>query len=194
MPAIIAALPNHSIILAAGGIANGQQAAAFLVLGAAGVVLGTRFLLCPESLYNNAQRQALLAAGHTSTVRTAAFDQARGTNDWPPGVDGRALYNLTVKDLDDGIQLTDVQRLFKEGVKAGDKDRMLVWAGTGVGLMTEIKPASVRGILFAIQRNFTSILIGYCDGIESGYCSNPTTLAVHTNVIVVSKQTPDNFV
>ncbi|RPD73178.1 inosine monophosphate dehydrogenase [Lentinus tigrinus ALCF2SS1-7] len=44
---LLAALPanNAPPVLAAGGLANGTQAAAYLTLGAAGVVLGTRFTL-----------------------------------------------------------------------------------------------------------------------------------------------------
>jgi len=128
-------------LLAAGGLSHGAQVASLLTLGAAGVVLGTRFLLTPESLYTNAQRQALLSAKHSSTVRTLAFDRARGTLGWPSGVDGRALFNDTVKDDDDGVSIDEVKKNYAEGVAKGDAHRMLVWAGTGVGLMTEVKGA-----------------------------------------------------
>lgn len=143
----MAALPSETIIIAAGGLANGKQAAALLVLGASGVVFGTRFLLSPESLYTDLQRQVLIAAGHSSTLRTMAFDLVRGTMEWPTGVDGRAIYNLTVMDLEKGKPLEEVQKSFREAVKAGDKSRMLVWSGTGVGLMTEIKSAAVCHLL-----------------------------------------------
>ncbi|EGN92204.1 hypothetical protein SERLA73DRAFT_191459 [Serpula lacrymans var. lacrymans S7.3] len=128
-------------ILAAGGLSDGSQLASLLVLGAAGVVLGTRFLLTPESLYTDAQKRALVAAKSTSTVRTMAFDRVRGTLGWPSGVDGRALYNNTVRDMDSGTDISVVKEQFVEGVRSGDADRMLVWAGTGVGLMSEIKGA-----------------------------------------------------
>ncbi|KZP26653.1 2-nitropropane dioxygenase [Athelia psychrophila] len=128
-------------ILAAGGLANGAHVASFLTLGADGAVLGTRFLLTPESLYTDAQRQALLSATDSSTARTMAFDRARGTLGWPKGVDGRGLYNDTVKDVDSGVDMVEVQAKFSKGVAEGDPNRMLVWAGTGVGLMSEIKPA-----------------------------------------------------
>lgn len=123
---------------------NGSQIASFLVLGAAGVVLGTRFLMTPESLYNNAQKKALVAAKSDMTVRTMAFDRARGTLEWPAGVDGRGLYNSTVKDMDNGVNVETVKAKFQEGVHNGDPDRMLVWSGMGVGLVSEIKGAQVR--------------------------------------------------
>jgi len=128
-------------LLAAGGLSHGAHVASFLTLGAAGAVLGTRFLLTPESFYTDMQKHALLAAKDSSTVRTLAFDHARGTLGWPSGVDGRALFNDTVKDYDSGVSLDEVKKNFIHGVASGDAHRMLVWAGTGVGLMTEIKNA-----------------------------------------------------
>lgn len=131
-------------ILAAGGLSNGAHVASFLTLGASGAVLGTRFLLTPESRYTTAQKQALLAATNSSTVRTLTFDRARGTLEWPCGVDGRALFNDTVKDDNNGVSIASIKEKFIEGVAKDDANRMLVWAGTGVGLMTEIKDAKVH--------------------------------------------------
>ena len=74
-----AALPAEVPVLVAGGLANGSQLAGMLAMGAAGAVYGTRFLLAPESKYNDSQRAALLAASSSSTVRTMAFDHARMT-------------------------------------------------------------------------------------------------------------------
>jgi nitronate monooxygenase len=144
VPSIIANSPtNGPPLLAAGGLSHGAHVASLLTLGAAGAVLGTRFLLTPESHYTDAQKQALLAANSSSTVRTLAFDRARGTLEWPSGIDGRALFNDTVKDDDNGVSIEEVRSKFKAGVAKGDAQRMLVWAGTGVGLMTDIKGAKV---------------------------------------------------
>ncbi|EPQ56409.1 2-nitropropane dioxygenase [Gloeophyllum trabeum ATCC 11539] len=129
-------------IVAAGGLANGAHVAACLTLGASGVAMGTRFLLTPESLYTDAQKKALISAGSNSTVRTLAFDRARGTLGWPTGIDGRALMNQTVKDLEAGVPIEEVQKLFQRSIQDGDPDRMLVWAGTGVALMNQIKGAA----------------------------------------------------
>ncbi|KAF5367181.1 hypothetical protein D9758_004020 [Tetrapyrgos nigripes] len=129
-------------VLAAGGLATGAHIASMLTLGASGAVLGTRFLLSPESLYNDVQKKALSEANETSTVRTVAFDTVRGTLGWPEGIDGRALSNDTVKDFDQGVPVKELQDKFKEAVKNGDHSRILTWAGTGVGLMKEIKSAA----------------------------------------------------
>jgi nitronate monooxygenase len=96
-----------------------------------------------ESLYNEAQKKMLVAANANSTVRTMAFDCARGTLDWPKGIDGRAIYNRTVKDIDDGVNIEIVRENFKKATRDGDTDQILAWAGTGVGLVTKIQPAQV---------------------------------------------------
>ncbi|KAK7056178.1 hypothetical protein VNI00_002730 [Paramarasmius palmivorus] len=129
-------------ILAAGGLATGAHIASMLTLGTSGAVLGTRFLLSPESQYSDEQRRCLIDAGPSSTVRTMAFDNARGTLDWPEGIDGRGLRNDTVKDFDAGMDLKNLQELFQKGIAAKDPSRMLVWAGTGVGIMKSVKPAT----------------------------------------------------
>jgi len=139
---ILAVLPKGGPpLLAAGGLVTGNQVASFLVLGAAGAVLGTRFLMTPESLYSDAQKKALVAAKSDMTVRTTAFDRVRGTLGWPAGIDGRGLYNDTVKDVDNGVDIETVKEKFQAGVRDGDPERMLVWSGIGVGLVSEIKGA-----------------------------------------------------
>ena len=80
-------------LVAAGGVAIGSQIGALLTLGADGVAIGTRFLLSPESLYSDSQRQALIEADSSHSVRTMAFDRVRNTMGWPKDVDGRALRN-----------------------------------------------------------------------------------------------------
>ena len=131
-------------VLAAGGLVTGSHVAAMLTLGAAGVALGTRFLLTPEALYSDSQKAALLKATAASTIRTTAFDALRGTIGWPEGIDGRALRNETIKRLEEGSTIEEVRPEFEKATREGDASGMLVWSGTGVGLMHQIKPAAVR--------------------------------------------------
>ncbi|KAH9888893.1 2-nitropropane dioxygenase [Cubamyces lactineus] len=140
---VLAALPgeNSPPILAAGGIANGAQIAAYLTAGASGTVLGTRFLLTPESPFSAVQKAALQAAKSTNTVRTLAFDQARGTNNWPAGIDGRGIRNKIVDEIETGVDEKTVQEKYRNAVQAGDPDYLVIWSGQGVSLMNEIKPA-----------------------------------------------------
>ena len=165
LPIILAAVySDRPLVLAAGGLATGAQVAAVLALGASGAVLGTRFLLTPESFYTDAQKRALADADSSSTVRTMSFDYARNTLGWPDGVDGRGLRNCssrvrtktpriiltsnsgTVDEFEGGGAFKVIRQKFEKGVREDDPRRMLVWAGTGVGLMTEIKSAKVRSI------------------------------------------------
>lgn len=144
MPAVLAVLPKDGPpLLAAGGLSTGGHIASLLTLGASGVVLGTRFLMTKESFYNEAQKKMLVAANANSTVRTMAFDRARGTLDWPEGVDGRAIYNRTVQDIDDGVDVEIVRENFNRAIRNGDPEQILTWAGTGVELVTEIQTAQV---------------------------------------------------
>ncbi|KAG6812825.1 hypothetical protein H0H92_016094 [Tricholoma furcatifolium] len=140
---ILAALPrNGPPVLGAGGIVNGSQVASLLTLGASGAVLGTRFLLAPESLYLDSQRQALISAPTSSSVRTMAFDEARNTLGWPRGIDGRGLRNSTVNEFEGGVDIEDLRHRYSEGLKTSDIDRIVTWAGTGVGLLQKIQPAT----------------------------------------------------
>jgi nitronate monooxygenase len=78
LPQVIRAV--KSPVIAAGGIADAQGVAAAMALGAAGVQLGTAYLLCPESLISNIHRQALKsnAARHTALTNIFTGRPARG--------------------------------------------------------------------------------------------------------------------
>jgi nitronate monooxygenase len=71
-----------------------------------------------------------------------AFDEARNTLDWPEGVDGRGIRNATVVDYEAGRDDKAArQATYMDAEKRGDADRLIVWAGTGVGNMDKIAPA-----------------------------------------------------
>lgn len=61
-------------VVAAGGFFDGRGLAAALSYGAAGVGMGTRFLLTSDSTVPDAVKQRYLAAGLTDTVVTAKVD------------------------------------------------------------------------------------------------------------------------
>jgi len=104
-------------------------------------VLGTRFLLAHESLYSDIQRKALVSANSEMSVRSMAWDHARGTLGWPAGVDGRGLRNSVVEDFENGVKIEALKSKFQDGIKNRDIDRMIVWAGTGVGQMKQTQSA-----------------------------------------------------
>jgi len=67
-------------VIAAGGIADADGVAGAMALGAAGVQIGTAYLLCPESTTSAAHRAALTSAAARQTALTNLFSgrPARG--------------------------------------------------------------------------------------------------------------------
>jgi len=67
-------------VIAAGGIADAQGVAAALALGAAGVQIGTAYMLCPEATTARVHRAALKseAARHTALTNLFSGGPARG--------------------------------------------------------------------------------------------------------------------
>ncbi|KAK9819613.1 hypothetical protein WJX72_000296 [[Myrmecia] bisecta] len=74
-------------IVAAGRVTDGRQIAAAFMLGADGVVMGTRLTATPEATYREATRAALLAApseaaASPGTLRTRLYD-VLSPHAWP---------------------------------------------------------------------------------------------------------------
>jgi nitronate monooxygenase len=131
-------------VLAAGGLSSGGHLAAFLTLGAAGAVVGTRFLVAEESLYSDVQKRAIIAAKSGSAVRSYVFDELRNSTGWPAGVDGRALSIPALTAVEGGADITQIKEEVAEGTKRGDPNSVIAWAGTGVGQLSRLQPAKVR--------------------------------------------------
>jgi nitronate monooxygenase len=138
-------------VIASGGIVDGRGVAAALSLGAEGVVMGTRFLASNEVNVHPQYQAAVLEArdGGQVTTRSKLFDQLRGPNPWPELYDGRSLMIQSHKDFMNGVSLEEIQRSHNEAVTADDKGfstglqgRAAIWAGTGVGLVTEVEGAA----------------------------------------------------
>ena len=176
LPEVLNAIPNGPPILAAGGISTGSQLAAALTLGAAGAVVGTRFLLTPESKFSGKQKELLLAAKSSDTVRTVAFDVARGTTGWPAGIDGRGLRSATVDNYDQGLSSDEVKTRFVEAKKRGDPAGYVTWSGSSIGLINEIKSADVSATKLCSFLPFNSLrrFTGNCQGITRGCCEAST--------------------
>ena len=135
--------------VAAGGIMDGRGAAAALNLGAVGLVMGTRYLACPEANIAKGYRDAVLKAadGGVNTERGKLYDSLRGTIDWPATYGGRGVLNNSWYDAAQGMSVEENKRLYHEALKKGDKGwgqnaRLTTYAGTGVGLVREVKGAA----------------------------------------------------
>lgn len=132
-------------VIAAGGIATGRGLAAVLAAGAAGAWVGTALVACPEAISSSPARARALAASETDTRCTRVFDVAQGIG-WPPGYPGRALANdfwrrwsgredELAADPGAAEQLAAARR-------SGNYDVAYIYAGQGVGLLREERPAA----------------------------------------------------
>jgi len=142
---VLAALPSdHSPILAAGGLGIGRDLAEIITThGADGAVMGTRFVATTESLWTDAKKTRLCEARAEDTVRSLAFDFARGTTDWPKDIDARGLRNKSVEDYDAGVDAQQLRTAYDQALATKDFNRLELWAGTGVGHVTKISSTKV---------------------------------------------------
>ena len=146
VPAIVDAV-NPVPVLAAGGIADGRGLAAALALGAAGALIGTRFIAATESLSHVNAKQRVAAAGGDDTLRTRVFDIGRAI-DWPEEYTGRALANDFSGRWHGNEaalrQALDTERpRYFEAAGKGDTGTMVVWAGEGLDLIKDVQPAAM---------------------------------------------------
>lgn len=130
-------------VVAAGGIADGRGLAAALMLGAAGVTMGTRFLASSDALSNPAEAAALIAARTDDTIRTPVFDLVPGRPAWPAGHDARAVRNRLTDEWAARADVSEAERMFRASAPDDYSVRPL-WAGEGLDLISRIEtPASI---------------------------------------------------
>lgn len=91
VPAVVDAVAPLPVV-AAGGISDGRGLAAALTLGAAGVLIGTRFFATTEALGHDNTKARLVSAGGDDTVRTSVFDIVRELP-WPSAYQIRTVRN-----------------------------------------------------------------------------------------------------
>jgi len=145
VPAAVDAVAPTPVI-AAGGIADGRGLAAALMLGAHGVLLGTRFWASREGLGDERAKQRLVAGSGDDTARTRVFDVVRGL-DWPSEFPGRALRNRFMTQWhgreDELVKTASTEgAAYTKASAAGDYDTAVVWAGEAIDLIDSIEPAA----------------------------------------------------
>jgi nitronate monooxygenase len=125
-------------VLAAGGIGDGRGLAAALTLGAAGVVVGTRFEATTEALLDAEELKAIVAATAADTIRDRVLDIVVDSA-WPARFTARTLRNRfteTWHDDEDGLRVdSDAKAEFRAGVARADLDYLPIWAGEAVDLI-----------------------------------------------------------
>lgn len=138
----LAAHSPNTLLLAAGGVADGRGLAAALMLGADGVLVGSRLWATTESL---AATGAKTQATHTNgdgTARSQVFDILRRKN-WPAPYDFRAIRNDLHRALEGNVDAlkdnpVEARASYDDGVKAGDFSRAHATVGEAVGLITDV--------------------------------------------------------
>jgi nitronate monooxygenase len=156
VPAVVDAVRNrnHDIpVVAAGGIADGRGLAAALMLGADGVLMGTRFYASEESLAAREAKMRVVAAEGDRTLRTQVFDIVRRL-DWPAPYTGRALANgfseqWHGREEDLGRSLKDEAERYARAADAKEFETAVIFAGEAVDLIYDMKPAAdiVRAVI-----------------------------------------------
>jgi nitronate monooxygenase len=131
LPAVVDAV--RVPVVATGGIADGRGIAAALLLGASAVQVGTGFLRAPEAAIHPAWAEALGRTAPEETLVSRAFSgragrsiatryaRAASSADAPPPAPYPVQRGLTAA-------------MRAEAQRAGDLQRMQVWAGQSAGL------------------------------------------------------------
>ena len=161
LPAVIEAVAGNTLVLAAGGIADGRTLAAVLALGADGAMVGTRLMATPEADIADEYKQRIVAAGAHDTVLSSMFGRDMPdfnpmrlirnelVNEWHDRVDAvDALVDQeqpVVGAMELGGQTMEMRRfssLLPVAGATGDFEQMPLTAGQGVGAIHDILPAA----------------------------------------------------
>jgi NAD(P)H-dependent flavin oxidoreductase YrpB (nitropropane dioxygenase family) len=172
VPSIVDAVGESVPVIAAGGIADGRGLAAALMLGAAGVMIGTRFLLAEEADVHRAYAEALCRAAPEDAIYTTLFEEG-----WP-NAPHRVLANSTLREWEaagsppkgsrpgegepvawqDGMPLLRYSDSIPRRSTAGAVEQLAMYAGQSVGLARRREPAAV--IVESIRRQALETLAG----------------------------------
>jgi nitronate monooxygenase len=160
VPEVVDAIGAEMPVVASGGIADGRGLAAALMLGASGVLMGTRFYATTEAAGANAAKERIRSATGDATMRSIVFDISR-RNVWPAPFTGRCLRNEHL-DRWYGREVELMRHLDEESAryvaarKDGNFDIAAVIAGESAGLVHEI--SSARDVVNRIVRDASTLL------------------------------------
>lgn len=136
-----------TMLVAAGGVADGRALAAALMLGADGVLIGSRLVASSEAATPKGFHEAIIAADGDDTVRTTVIDIVRNY-DWPSEFNARALNNRFVSTwhgreaaLAEASTNAAEQEQYWKAFHAGDAENTGVFIGEAAGLIHDVQPA-----------------------------------------------------
>ena len=137
-------------VIAAGGIADAKGVAAAMALGAAGVQIGTAYLLCPEATTSAVHRAALKTADARTTAVTNVFT----------GRPARGIVNRLVREIGPISEIAPAFPLAASAVaplraraeSQGSGQFSPLWAGQNVSGCREIPAADLTRALAAHLR------------------------------------------
>jgi nitronate monooxygenase len=137
-----------TLLVAAGGVADGRGLAAALMLGADGVLVGSRFWASSEALVHRAFQNTALAADGDATIRTTVVDVVRKL-DWPKPFTARVMKTKFVSDwhgretgLGEPELLEREMNRYVSAMQNGDPANTGVWVGEATGLIHDVRPAA----------------------------------------------------
>jgi len=159
---LIAARSPDTLLCAAGGVADGRGLAAALMLGANGVVVGSRLWASPEAEVGPRLHAAALAASGDDTIRSSVMDRARKL-DWPHRYSARVLRNAFTDRWqgreDELLAVADEEAAkYRQAWLEGDPDNANTFIGEAVGLIDAIEPAG--DIVVRMAREAERLLSG----------------------------------
>lgn len=105
---------------------DGRSCAEALTLGAAGIVMGTRFLGAEETSIPDVYRDAIFEAsdGGRATARSRIFDEVWSPNFWPETYDGRCLTNKVYDHYKNGVDIKKIRALISEAMNGPDSGNL----------------------------------------------------------------------
>ena len=190
VPAIVDLVAGRVPVAAAGGIGDGRGLAAMMMLGASGVLLGTRFYASQECDGSEEAKRRICAASSGNSVRGIIFDLSRN-NVWPAPFTGRCLINDHARrwigrEVELMQNINVVAKEYAAARAAGNFDIAAVIAGEAVGLIHDIPPAGE--IVDRIVTEADQIL----SGRRNSFLTRPDSLQTHLHQH--SRETSKNHV
>ena len=149
VPEIVDLVAKHSpstLVVAAGGVADGRGLAAALALGADGVLVGPRLSTSTEALVTPEAQQRAVGASGDDTSRTRVYDIVR-QRDWPGEYDLRLVTNPLIEawhgnESELRARLPEAVSAFKKAVAEQDFNVVTPIVGEAISLVHDVRPAA----------------------------------------------------